>query len=58
MPAVGCQLCVCEGSVLSGNCDVVTGECECSEGVGGRGCDFCLHGYFNFSPTDGCTRKP
>ena len=36
---------------------MVTGECECSEGVGGRGCDFCLPGYFNFSPIDGCTRK-
>ena len=36
---------------------MVTGECECSEGVGGRECDFCLHGYFNYSPTDGCTRE-
>ena len=43
--------------MLSDVCDVVTGECECSEGVGGRECDFCLHGYFDYSLTDGCSSE-
>ena len=55
MAGVGCELCACEGSVVSDMCDVVTGQCECESGVGGRDCDYCLPGFFNFSTENGCT---
>ena len=41
---------------MSDMCDVVTGECECSEGVGGSDCSYCIDGYFNYTSI-GCTCK-
>lgn len=35
-------------------CDVVTGECECREGVGGLDCSYCLPGLFDYSIDNGC----
>ncbi|GFU33502.1 laminin subunit alpha-1 [Nephila pilipes] len=41
-----CEPCNCNpyGS-KSRNCDPRTGECECNEGVGGRDCTVCSHGF-------------
>ena len=46
----GCVPCRCDaGGAVSGVCDAVTGRCMCtSEGVGGRTCDSCLPGFFQF----------
>ncbi|CAD5215290.1 unnamed protein product [Bursaphelenchus okinawaensis] len=50
-PLIGCQLCGCnpQGS-LNGElqCDSNNGQCLCKEGVGGRRCEKCLPGYYNF----------
>ena len=35
------------------DCDDVTGQCNCRAGIGGRGCDACLAGFWGFS-SSGC----
>ena len=35
-------------------CDVVTGQCPCSPGVGGADCSSCRNGYYNFT-AEGCS---
>ena len=46
----GCVECGCDsGGAASPVCDVISGQCVCtSEGVGGRRCDSCLIGFFQF----------
>ena len=53
---IGCTPCAChpDGSQLGVTaCDLVSGQCSCKFGVGGRACDECLPSYFNFS-SQGC----
>eukprot|EP00058_Branchiostoma_floridae_P008083 XP_002593571.1 hypothetical protein BRAFLDRAFT_88482 [Branchiostoma floridae] len=53
-----CLPCECDlvGS-SSSQCNMETGQCPCKPGVGGRMCDVCLPGYYNFS-SGGCTPCP
>ena len=49
----GCNPCNCDpnGRVPLTTCNPETGQCRCKEagaGVGGRRCDTCLPGYYNF----------
>jgi hypothetical protein len=53
----GCKSCKCDpmGSVGS-DCDDVSSQCGCKEGVGGKNCDACIAGYWGFSRS-GCTSE-
>lgn len=49
-PHTACT-CVAAGTINSSAvCDSHSGECDCVPTVGGRDCDQCLPGYFNFDP--------
>ncbi|MED6279319.1 hypothetical protein CHARACLAT_033234 [Characodon lateralis] len=40
----------------SGECDIVTGQCECHPGITGLHCDRCEINFFGFS-SSGCKRE-
>lgn len=48
-----CVSCSCHVNGSYGVCHE-DGQCVCKPGVGGRNCDYCLHGYHTLS-TEGCT---
>ncbi|XP_078587491.1 uncharacterized protein LOC144868761 isoform X2 [Branchiostoma floridae x Branchiostoma japonicum] len=56
--SLACLPCECDlvGS-SSSQCNMETGQCPCKPGVGGRMCDVCLPGYYNFS-SGGCIPCP
>ncbi|GFN92909.1 hypothetical protein PoB_001941500 [Plakobranchus ocellatus] len=50
-----CQECTCSNYPgATGNCDHVTGECECLPNVGGETCDVCDDTTFNLTAGRGC----
>ena len=53
----GCTECACgEASYETDSCDLISGQCACKPGVGGRACDVCEEGYWDYAPR-GCRRK-
>ena len=50
----GCEVCNCARASYGTDCDKITGQCHCREGVTGRRCDHCEQGYWNYQST-GCT---
>lgn len=49
-----CLACDCESPGSSSDvCDAETGQCVCDHNFGGRTCERCEHGFFNF-PTCSC----
>lgn len=40
----------------NGQCDIVTGQCECQPGITGLHCERCERNFFGFS-SSGCKRK-
>lgn len=51
VPSSGCVPCDCqpEGTINGTTCDPISGQCVCtSEGVGGRQCEECLTGFFQY----------
>ncbi|XP_073721640.1 laminin subunit beta-3 isoform X2 [Misgurnus anguillicaudatus] len=54
-----CLRCQCNsaGSLNSGQCDTVTGQCLCKAHVEGANCDRCKHGYYNLNANNpsGCS---
>lgn len=44
----GCKPCDCDrgGALNPDQCDLVTGQCDCKEGIEGRKCDQVKDGYF------------
>ncbi|KAJ8032912.1 Laminin subunit alpha [Holothuria leucospilota] len=50
-PLAGCVECGCDERGIEGSdsvCDSTTGQCRCKPNVGGRQCDQCLNGYYQF----------
>ncbi|XP_070555377.1 laminin subunit alpha-like [Ptychodera flava] len=50
-PFIGCERCDCSLSGVrrgNGNCDLVTGQCNCKDNVAGRKCDVCSPGFFDY----------
>ncbi|XP_077988585.1 laminin subunit alpha-2-like [Glandiceps talaboti] len=58
LPNRQCEDCNCDPTGTNQNslltCDLISGQCECKTGVGGRACDQCLPTWVGFSFT-GCT---
>ncbi|KAJ3607143.1 hypothetical protein NHX12_026657 [Muraenolepis orangiensis] len=49
----GCRRCECGSASLRPTCHPLTLSCSCLPGAGGRYCDRCLPGYWDYSPA-GC----
>lgn len=45
---LGCQPCDCNGhgNKSQGECDIVTGECICTDNTMGLACENCMDGYY------------
>ncbi|XP_033120753.1 laminin subunit alpha-1-like [Anneissia japonica] len=57
LPTQSCQSCSCDlVGTLVPICDVMTGQCPCRTGVGGRTCSQCMPTWINFGIT-GCESK-
>ena len=38
---------MCSAAVITGQCDLTTGQCECKPGVSGTKCERCNTGFWN-----------
>ena len=47
--------CNTKGTLLGTSCARLGGKCTCKAGVGGRDCDLCMAGFYNFTDA-GCER--
>eukprot|EP00794_Sanderia_malayensis_P009566 gene9566-10555_t len=55
LPARTCELCNCNSTgSYNGSCSILSGQCFCKPGVGGRECTQCLKQHINFN-SSGCT---
>lgn len=52
----GCRRCECGPASIRSTCHPLTHSCPCRPGAGGRYCERCLPGYWDYSPS-GCQSK-
>ncbi|XP_053541993.1 laminin subunit alpha-4 [Ictalurus punctatus] len=52
---MGCRRCVCATAALHSSCNTLTQACQCRPGAGGRYCESCLPGYWDYTHT-GCKK--
>lgn len=52
----GCRRCECGPASVRSTCHPLTHSCPCRPGAGGRYCERCLPGYWDYSPS-GCQSK-
>ncbi|XP_060769481.1 laminin subunit alpha-4 [Neoarius graeffei] len=52
---MGCRKCVCGSAALHSSCNALTQVCQCRPGAGGRYCEHCLPGYWDYTHT-GCKK--
>uniref|UniRef100_A0A8C2E9M3 Laminin, alpha 4 n=1 Tax=Cyprinus carpio TaxID=7962 RepID=A0A8C2E9M3_CYPCA len=50
---MGCRRCECASAALRATCHPLTHSCQCRPGAGGRYCERCLPGFWDYSPS-GC----